>query len=54
MVLPFVKLAALGAKTLAKPIARRLKDRAATNPSFRQACINSARAYHRFGTKGRV
>lgn len=42
MVLPFLKLGVLVLKTLAKPIAAKLKQQAGVHPRFRQLIINIA------------
>ncbi|CAM8985880.1 unnamed protein product [Rhodiola kirilowii] len=50
MVLPFLKLGVLVLKTLAKPIAAKLKQQAGVHPRFRQLIINIAQANHRITT----
>uniref|UniRef100_A0A7N0UH14 OPA3-like protein n=1 Tax=Kalanchoe fedtschenkoi TaxID=63787 RepID=A0A7N0UH14_KALFE len=50
MVLPFLKLGVLLLKTLAKPIAAKLKQQAGVHPRFRQLIINIAQANHRITT----
>lgn len=47
---PVAKLGTLLLKTVAKPIANRLKKEAALHPRFRQLIINMAQANHRFST----
>ncbi|KQJ94612.1 hypothetical protein BRADI_3g11480v3 [Brachypodium distachyon] len=42
MILPFAKLGTLALKTMAKPIAIRLKTEASRHPQFRQFIINLA------------
>ncbi|KAJ9565959.1 hypothetical protein OSB04_001925 [Centaurea solstitialis] len=51
MALPFMKLGTLALRTLSKPIATRLKKRAAVNPKFRTAIMAIAQANHRFTTR---
>lgn len=42
MILPFMKLGTLALRTLAKPIASRLKQQAGVHPRFRELIINLA------------
>ncbi|XP_020596114.1 OPA3-like protein, partial [Phalaenopsis equestris] len=50
MMLPFVKLGTLAIRTLAKPIASRLKQQAGVHPRFRELIVNLAQMNHRFTT----
>ncbi|KQJ94614.1 hypothetical protein BRADI_3g11480v3 [Brachypodium distachyon] len=50
MILPFAKLGTLALKTMAKPIAIRLKTEASRHPQFRQFIINLAQTNHRIST----
>ncbi|KAJ6833803.1 optic atrophy 3 protein-like protein [Iris pallida] len=50
MMLPVVKLGTLVLKTIAKPIASRLKAEAGRHPKFRQLIVNIAQVNHRFTT----
>ncbi|KAH7861414.1 hypothetical protein Vadar_025810 [Vaccinium darrowii] len=50
MVLPVLKLGTLAIRTIAKPIANRLKKNAGLHPKFREFIINIAQANHRFST----
>ncbi|KAL6845556.1 hypothetical protein ACP4OV_025051 [Aristida adscensionis] len=50
MVLPLVKLGSLAFRTLAKPIAARLKHNAGIHPKFRGVIVGIAQANHRFTT----
>ncbi|KAG0455342.1 hypothetical protein HPP92_024634 [Vanilla planifolia] len=42
MILPFVKLGTLALRTLAKPIASKLKQQAGVHPRFRELIVNLA------------
>ncbi|XP_058221572.1 OPA3-like protein [Rhododendron vialii] len=50
VVFPVLKLGTLTLRTLAKPIANRLKKDAGLHPKFRQFILNIAQAHHRFST----
>ncbi|KAG0456466.1 hypothetical protein HPP92_024254 [Vanilla planifolia] len=50
MILPFVKLGTLALRTLAKPIASKLKQQAGVHPRFRELIVNLAQTNHRFST----
>ncbi|KAE9458082.1 hypothetical protein C3L33_10015, partial [Rhododendron williamsianum] len=50
VVFPVLKLGTLTLRTLAKPIANRLKKDAGLHPKFRQFILNIAQAHHRFTT----
>ncbi|RKP23395.1 optic atrophy 3-like protein [Syncephalis pseudoplumigaleata] len=43
-----LKIGTLLIRTIAKPIAARIKDYSKTHPRFRNACISMAQAMHRF------
>ncbi|OMH81211.1 OPA3-like protein [Zancudomyces culisetae] len=49
-----IKIGSLMVKTLAKPVAARLKEFAKTNQTFRRAIINGAQVSHRLQTKWRI
>jgi glutaredoxin 2 len=49
--LPVLKLFFLGVKQLSKPVAGFIKNRAKSNPSFKQHVINSAQLWHRINVR---